>query len=239
VGAPQHGGQEAEGKAVAAREQQPEWELLSTAEAREWELLSKVAKRPREKQVTVREQLSEGEHLDLAAQETNLSGLQKTSMMRGAWETNMPERETAVTRRGKEPLNSPAQEGRQNGAAAEQQRTAANECDKEVADLQARLAAAEQQPAAMVARTEPLVPAQAPPAPTKVPQVPTEASQNPAVNLLISTTAHAGRQGEAAGLMAIIGALCAAQVIEEEKWRGHALEASTASRTAHSSARWT
>ncbi len=75
-----------------------------------------------------REQLSEGELLDPRARETNVSGLQKTSML---------ERETAVTRSGKETLTSTAQEGRQNGAAAEQQRTAADEHEKEVAHLQA------------------------------------------------------------------------------------------------------
>jgi hypothetical protein len=95
-----------------------------------------------------------GELLDPVARETNVSSLQKRPMMRGAWETNMPEREITVTRRGEEPLDSVAQEGRQNGAAAEQQLTAADEREKEKADLQARLAAAVQQLAAMVARTE-------------------------------------------------------------------------------------
>jgi hypothetical protein len=118
----------------------------------ERELLSMVAKGPREKQVAAREQLSEGELLDSvawetnvsglqktfearelqsewelldqAAQETNVSGLQKMSMTRGAWETNMPERETAVTRRDEELLTSAAQKGRQSVTAAEQQRTA-------------------------------------------------------------------------------------------------------------------
>ncbi len=45
-------------------------------------------------------------------------------MTRGTWGTNMPERETAVTRKDKEPLTSTAQKGRQSSAAAEQQRTA-------------------------------------------------------------------------------------------------------------------
>jgi hypothetical protein len=45
-------------------------------------------------------------------------------MTRGAWGTNMPERETDVTRKDKEPLTSTAQKGWQSGAAAEQQRTA-------------------------------------------------------------------------------------------------------------------
>jgi hypothetical protein len=48
VGAPQHGGQEAEGEATEVREQQSKWELLSMA-----------AKGPREKQVVAREQQSE------------------------------------------------------------------------------------------------------------------------------------------------------------------------------------
>ena len=118
VGAPQHCGQEAEGRTAEAREQQSKRELLSRAEAREQqserellgraeareqrtegELLSTAAKRPREKRVTAGEQLSEGELLDPVARETNVSGLQKMSMTRGAWETNMPERETAFARR--------------------------------------------------------------------------------------------------------------------------------------------
>jgi hypothetical protein len=39
-------------------------------------------------------------------------------MSMGAWETNMPERETAAVRRDKEPLTSAAQERRQRAAAA-------------------------------------------------------------------------------------------------------------------------
>jgi hypothetical protein len=101
--------------------------------------------------VTAREQLSEGELLDPEARETNVSGLQKTSMMRGAWETNMPERETAITRRSEEPLTSGAQEGRQNGAAAEQQQTAVEEHEEKMIDLQVQLAAAVQQLTAMAA----------------------------------------------------------------------------------------
>jgi hypothetical protein len=76
-----------------------------------------------------------------------VSGPQKTSIMRGAWETNAQEKETAATFRRAEPhanvdvgnqttalsraVNgenpSAAQEGRQNEAAAEQQRAAASE----------------------------------------------------------------------------------------------------------------
>jgi hypothetical protein len=83
-------------KTFDAREQWSEGELLSTA-----------AERPREKRVTAGEQPSEGELLDPAARETN-----------------MLERETALTRRYEEPLTSTAQKGRQSGAAAEQHRTA-------------------------------------------------------------------------------------------------------------------
>jgi hypothetical protein len=104
VGAPQHCGQVAEGRAAEAREQQSQRELLSTAvvreqqserkilstaEAREQgserELLSTAAKGPREKQVAAKEQLSEGELLDLAARETNVSGLQETFEAREQW----------------------------------------------------------------------------------------------------------------------------------------------------------
>jgi hypothetical protein len=45
-----------------------------------------------------------------AAWETNMSGLQETSMMRGAPETNAQEKETAATMREAEPQTSAAQE---------------------------------------------------------------------------------------------------------------------------------
>jgi hypothetical protein len=77
-------------------------------------------------------------------------------MTRGAWETNMSEREITVTKSDEELLTSTARNGGQNGAAAEQQRTAVV--------------------AALVARTEAVKP------------------------------------------VAVVGALYAAQVIEEEKW---------------------
>jgi hypothetical protein len=50
--------------------------------------------------------------------ETNAPCPRETAMSMGAWETNMPERETAAVRRDKEPLTSAAQERRQRAAAA-------------------------------------------------------------------------------------------------------------------------
>jgi hypothetical protein len=58
-----------------------------------------VAKRPREKQVTAREQHPEWELLDMAAWETKVSGLQEASIMRGARETYAQEKESATSRR--------------------------------------------------------------------------------------------------------------------------------------------
>jgi len=104
------------------------------------------------------------------------------------------------------------------------------------------LAAAGQQLATTVARTEKAVPAQARLASTEVPQVTAEASQDRAGNLLVSVTAHDGRWGEAAGPVAIAGALPMVQVSEEEKWR---CRVPTCTRNFHrlhrfhSSARWT
>jgi hypothetical protein len=46
-------------------------------------------------------------------------------MSMGAWETNMPERETAAVRRDSEPLTSVVQEQWQEEAAAEQHQAAA------------------------------------------------------------------------------------------------------------------
>jgi hypothetical protein len=63
-----------------------------------------VAKRPREKQVTAREQHPEWELLDMAAWETKESGLQEASIMRGARETNAQEKESATSRRRSKPL---------------------------------------------------------------------------------------------------------------------------------------
>ena len=48
-------------------------------------------------------------------------------MSLGAWETNMPERETAALRRDGEPLTSAVQERRQEEAAAEQHQAAEGE----------------------------------------------------------------------------------------------------------------
>ncbi len=45
----------------------------------------------------------------------------------GAWEINMPEKETAAVRRDSEPLTSTVQERRQEEAAAEQHQAAAGE----------------------------------------------------------------------------------------------------------------
>jgi hypothetical protein len=50
--------------------------------------------------------------------ETNAPSLREMSMSKGAWETNMPERETASVRREGGPLTSAAQEQWQEEAAA-------------------------------------------------------------------------------------------------------------------------
>jgi hypothetical protein len=60
-------------------------------------------------------------------QETNATCRRETAKSMEAWETNMPERETATTRRDSEPLTSAAQERRQEKAAAEQHQAAAGE----------------------------------------------------------------------------------------------------------------
>jgi hypothetical protein len=59
--------------------------------------------------------------------ETNASCPRETAMSMGAWETNMPERETAAVRRDGEPLTSAVQERWQEEAAAEQHQAAAGE----------------------------------------------------------------------------------------------------------------
>ncbi len=59
--------------------------------------------------------------------ETNAPCLREMAMSMGAWETNMPERETAAVRRDGEPLTSAVQEHQQEEAAAERHQAAARE----------------------------------------------------------------------------------------------------------------